>query len=151
MKLCVKSPAHLHNEINMYEGNRLMIAYLCNPPSLQRPNILHFTSPPPPPTLNPFTPSPSDASLVSLLAFILFAQRLFRFLPLPPLHRCICSAPFGARPRSTLPLSPISLSPLLWITTKTFFPRVIYHLTLSLCIISPSLAGENMSLHTRAH
>lgn len=72
---CVKSPSHLHNGINMYEGNRLTITYLSYPPSLLFPKILHFTSAPPPPsTLNPFTHSPSDAAHVSLLAFILFAQ-----------------------------------------------------------------------------
>lgn len=99
MKLCVKSPAHLHNEIKMYEGNRLVIAYLCNPPSLQLPNILHFPSPPPPPTLNPFTPSPSYASHVSLLAFILFAQP-FCFASL--LFLCLLFIAVFVRPPLTL-------------------------------------------------
>ena len=131
--------------MNMYEGSRLPIAYPCNPPSLFRLlNILHFTSPPPPPRPNPFTPS---SVMLLLCHFRPLSSSLFSPLPLPPLHPSICSAPFDAQSHSTLPLSPISLSPLLWITAKALF---LLSSTTSLCI-SPSLRGENTSSRTRAH
>lgn len=60
----------------MYEGKRLRMPYLTTPPppSSQPHNILRFSLPRHHHQHNPFTPSPSYASHVSLLAFILFAK-----------------------------------------------------------------------------
>lgn len=93
--------------------------------------------------------------LVSLLAFILFTKP---FCYASHLFLCLlfisvfAQPPLDAHSRSALAVSPISLSTLLWITTKALFLlSSTTWLSLSLCIISPSLRREKVILHTRAH
>lgn len=123
---CVKSAEYFHEEISMYEGNRFRMPYPTTTPPPRSP-MISYVSPLHHHQHNPFTPSPSYASHVSLLAFILFAKHY-----LPSLTFSVASS------SSSYPIfhSVVFLLPSDGLNNNTHFPLLFSHILLVSYILS---------------